>query len=67
MNGRRIFSLVQYNNGIEPDYILDGMESDVDGNLYMAANGGSKVIVFNPEYMNFRYLAMKKSQINYIS
>lgn len=62
-NGRVVFSLIEYNNGIKPDYILDGMESDVHGNLYMAANGGSRVIVFNPEYMHFCYSFMDKAEI----
>lgn len=34
--------------GTIPSYIFDGMTSDLDGNLYVATFGGSKIIKVDP-------------------
>lgn len=44
--GQRIFSILH--NGKAPNYIMDGMTNDVDGNLYIATFRGNKIIQFNP-------------------
>lgn len=40
-----------YSNGTKPDYILDGMTNDVDGNLYLATFDGSKIIKLDSRYI----------------
>ncbi|XP_055307261.1 regucalcin-like, partial [Sitodiplosis mosellana] len=45
-NERQIYSLIQ--NGVTPDFVFDGMTSDLDGNLYLATFGGSKIVKFDP-------------------
>lgn len=47
-NGHQIFSLIH--GGIKPNFVFDGMTSDRDGNLYVAAWGGSKIVKFQPRY-----------------
>lgn len=36
-------------NGKNPQFIPDGMTIDTEGNLYVAAFGGSKVLKVNPK------------------
>lgn len=36
-------------NGKTPDYILDGMTIDGDGNLFVATFGGNKILEINPK------------------
>lgn len=57
-NGHTIFSTIEYNNGTKPSYILDGMTSDINGNLYIAVNGGKKIFKFNPKYIRFSYFRL---------
>ena len=47
-DGHKIFSILE-SNGTAPSYVLDGMTNDVNGNLYMATFGGSKIIEINPK------------------
>lgn len=49
-NKRRIFSSLMQ-DGTKPDYVLDGMTNDRDGNLYVGTFGGSRIIKLNPRYM----------------
>ncbi|XP_031634980.1 regucalcin-like [Contarinia nasturtii] len=46
-NERIIFTLRE--NGKVPEYVFDGMTSDVDGNLFMATHNGYKVMKINPK------------------
>lgn len=48
-NERNIFSLKK--NGTAPNYILDGMTNDIDGNLSIAVYGANKVMKINPKYI----------------
>lgn len=45
-NERTIFLLRE--DGKKPDYVLDGMTSDVEGNLFIATYNGHKVMKVNP-------------------
>lgn len=49
-DGHRIFSAVMQ-DGTKPDYLLDGMTNDRDGNLYVAAFNGSQIVKLNPRYI----------------
>lgn len=46
-NKRTVFSLKK--NGKVPRFVLDGMTSDVDGNLFITTFGGNKVIKIDPK------------------
>lgn len=45
-NERIIFELRE--NGTKPSYVLDGMTSDIDGNLFITTFGGHKVMKIDP-------------------
>lgn len=47
VNGSSIFT-INRNRGT-PDYVLDGMTTDTDGNLYIATFGNSNIIELNPK------------------
>lgn len=46
-----MFSLKK--NGKVPRYVLDGMTSDVDGNLFITTFGGNKVIKIYPKLVHY--------------
>lgn len=48
-NERKIFSLKKGNK--IPDFIFDGMTSDINGNLFIATFGGSRVMKIDPKYV----------------
>lgn len=48
-NERNIFSLKK--NGTVPNYVLDGMTNDIDGNLFIATYGANKVMKIDPKYV----------------
>lgn len=50
-NERVVLSIKE--NGKAPSYVLDGMTSDIEGNLFIGTWGGSKVIKVDPKYVLF--------------